>query len=116
MYKRQVTGRTTSLDEVGSATMHATVSGNVHFIAEDDRHAVQIAKALLSYLPSNNTEDPPHRPYPDLDLSPDEGINALIPETSSEPMDVKQIIPVSYTHLDVYKRQLHDCRVDWHAA
>ena len=89
---KAVTGRTTSLDEVGSAEMHATVSGNVHFIAEDDRHAIQIAKTLLSYLPSNNTEDPPHRPYPDLDLSPDEGINELIPETSAEPMDVKQII------------------------
>ncbi len=89
---KAVTGRTTSLDEVGSAQMHATVSGNVHFVADDDRHAIQIAKALLSYMPSNNTEDPPHRPYPDLDLSPDEGINALIPDTSSEPMDVKLII------------------------
>jgi acetyl-CoA carboxylase carboxyltransferase component len=89
---KAVTGRTTSLEDVGSAEMHATVSGNVHFIAEDDRHAIQIAKALLSYMPSNNTEDPPHRPYPDLDLSPDEGINALIPDTSSEPMDVQPII------------------------
>ena len=89
---KAVSGRTTSLDEVGSAEMHATVSGNVHFIAEDDRHAIQIAKNLLSYLPSNNTEDPPHRPTPDLNLSPDPGIDALIPDTSSEPMDVKPII------------------------
>ena len=89
---KAVTGRTTSLDEVGSAQMHATISGNVHFVAEDDRHAIQIAKELLSYLPSNNTEDPPHQPYPDLDLSSDEGINALIPDTSSEPMDVQPVI------------------------
>ena len=89
---KAVSGRTTSMDEVGSAEMHATVSGNVHFIAEDDQHAIQIAKTLLSYLPANNTEDPPHRPTPNLDLSPDSGINALIPDTSSEPMDVKPII------------------------
>ncbi|CDH47135.1 acyl-CoA carboxylase subunit beta [Candidatus Contendibacter odensensis] len=89
---KAVTGRTTSLDEVGSALMHATVSGNVHFVAEDDAHAIQIARTLLSYLPSNNTEDPPHRPYPDLDLSPDHGIDALIPDTSSEPLDVQPII------------------------
>jgi acetyl-CoA carboxylase carboxyltransferase component len=89
---KAVTGRTTSLDEVGGAEMHANVSGNVHFIAEDDQHAIQIAKKLLSYLPSNNTEDPPHHPYPELDLSPDPDINALIPDRSSEPMDVKPII------------------------
>jgi len=105
---KAVTGRTTSLDEVGSAEMHATVSGNVHFVAEDDRHAIQIAKALLSYLPSNNTEDPPHRPYPDLDLSPDEGINELIPETSSEPMDVKQII-----HRLVARGQFLEIHAGW---
>jgi acetyl-CoA carboxylase carboxyltransferase component len=35
--------------------MHATVSGNAHFIAEDDQHAIALVKHLLSYLPSNNT-------------------------------------------------------------
>ena len=65
---KAVTGRTTSMDEVGSAEMHSTVSGNVHFVAEDDRHAIRIAKQLLSYLPSNNTEDPPHRLDADLVL------------------------------------------------
>lgn len=89
---KAVTGRTTSLNEVGSAEMHASISGNVHFIAEDDYHAIQIAKNLLSYLPSNNTEDPPHHPYNNLDLSPDDSINSLIPEKSAEPMDVKQVI------------------------
>ncbi len=89
---KAVTGRTTSMDEVGSALMHATVSGNVHFIAENDQHAIQITKQLLSYLPSNNTEDPPHQPYETLDLSSDEGINELIPEMASEPMDSKLII------------------------
>lgn len=89
---KAVTGRETSMEEVGSAVMHATVSGNVHFLAENDEHAIQIAKALLSYLPSNNTEDPPHRPFADLDLSADEGINELIPATSSEAMDVQPII------------------------
>ncbi|MCK7496685.1 MAG: hypothetical protein MZW92_41590 [Comamonadaceae bacterium] len=55
-------------------TMHATVSGNVHFVAEDDApRDPDRARLLLSYLPSNNTEDPPHRPYADLDLSPRRG-------------------------------------------
>ncbi|MCF8197739.1 MAG: acyl-CoA carboxylase subunit beta [Sulfuritalea sp.] len=89
---KAVTGRSTTLNEVGSAEMHATVSGNVHFIAEDERHAIQIAQKLLSYLPSNNTEDPPHKPHTDISLSRDEGMNDLIPADSAEPMDVRRII------------------------
>jgi len=89
---KAVTGRQTTMDEVGSAEMHATVSGNVHFVAEDDRHAVQLAQRLLSYLPANNTEDPPHALTADLVLGLDEGIDELIPESSSVPMDVRRII------------------------
>ena len=89
---KSVSGRTTTMDEVGSAEMHATVSGNVHFIAEDDRHAVMLAKQLLSYLPQNNTEDPPHRLSADLSLERDEAMNALVPQDSSEPMDVRRVI------------------------
>lgn len=89
---KAVTGRACTMDEVGSAAVHAAISGNVHFVAEDDRHAIQIAKALLSYFPSNNTEDPPHRPTPDLSLEEDEGMSAILPEDSSEPMDVREVI------------------------
>ncbi len=89
---KTVTGRVISMDELGSAMVHASVSGNVHFVAEDDRHAIQIAQRLLSYLPANNTEDPPHRPNPDIALSRDEAMNALIPDSSTLPMDVRPII------------------------
>jgi acetyl-CoA carboxylase carboxyltransferase component len=89
---KAVTGRTTSMDEVGSAEMHSTISGNVHFVADNDLHAVQIAQRLLSYLPANNTEDPPHRLDADLVLDRDEAMNQLIPSDSSDPMDVRQII------------------------
>ena len=89
---KAVTGRTTTMDEVGSAAMHAGVSGNVHFVADDDWQALQLTRRLLSYLPSNNTEDPPHRLTPDLVLETDEAMNALIPESSSDPMDVRKVI------------------------
>nr|MBS0021821.1 acyl-CoA carboxylase subunit beta [Gammaproteobacteria bacterium] len=89
---KAVTGRSVSMDDVGSAVVHATVSGNVHFVAENDEHAIQITKQLLSYLPPNNTEDPPHRPTTDINLSRDEGMNAVIPEDPGEPMDVRQVI------------------------
>ena len=89
---KAVSGRATSMDEVGSAEMHATVSGNVHFVADDDHSAIAIARQLLSYLPANNADDPPHRLAADLVLERDEAMNALIPERPSDPMDVRAII------------------------
>lgn len=89
---KAVTGKAVTMDDVGSAAMHASVSGNVHFLAENDEHAIQLVQQLLSYLPANNSEDPPHRPSPDLLLSADDEINQFIPEDSSTPMDVRNII------------------------
>ncbi len=89
---KAVTGKTVTMDEVGSAAMHSSVSGNVHFVAEDDRDAITLVHRLLSYLPSNNAEDPPHHPTADIVLTPDEEINALIPDNSSHPMDVRRVI------------------------
>ena len=89
---KAVTGKAVTMDDVGSADMHAAVSGNVHFLAEDDADAVRIVTKLLSYLPSNNSEDPPHRPNPDLVIAEDVGVNALIPDDPSMPMDVRAII------------------------
>jgi acetyl-CoA carboxylase carboxyltransferase component len=80
------------MDEVGGAAMHATVSGNVHFLAEDDAHAVQLVQRLLSFLPSNNAEEPPHHLKPDIDESPDDGMTALIPEDNSQPLDTHTVI------------------------
>ena len=48
---KAVTGRTTTMEEVGGAAMHGSVSGNVHFVAEDDRHALQIVQRLSPICP-----------------------------------------------------------------
>ncbi len=87
-----VTGQKCTMEEIGSATANASVSGNVHFIAENDADAIRIAKKLLSYLPSNNVMDPPHTPAPQIDLAPDPEMNNLVPENAKDPLDVKKII------------------------
>ena len=89
---KAVTGRAVTMDEVGGAHMHAAVSGNVHFLAEDDAAAIDIVKRLLSYLPSNNSQDPPHRQVAELSLDEDEGIRDLVPDDPQSPMDVRGII------------------------
>lgn len=89
---KAVTGRECSMDDVGSASVHASVSGNVHFVADNDAHAIQILKKLLSYLPSNNTQDPPHQPFPELDLSEDGEMGDIVPDDPKAAMDVTEVI------------------------
>jgi acetyl-CoA carboxylase carboxyltransferase component len=89
---KSVTGRDVTMEEVGGAVMHASVSGNVHFVAEDDHHAVDIAKQLLSYLPSNNSEDPPHMPTPAVTVTEDSGMDTLVQSDPSAPMEMGKII------------------------
>ena len=89
---KAVTGRVTTMAEVGGAEMHATVSGNAHFIAEDDAHAIGLVKQILSYLPPNNTEDPPHDLNVPIDEMDDPGINDCIPDSASEPLDMYMVI------------------------
>jgi acetyl-CoA carboxylase carboxyltransferase component len=89
---KAVTGRDTNMDEVGSAEVHATVSGNAHFVAEDDADAIHLIKRLLDFLPANNTEDPPHRLVEDLVMERDESMHSVIPRHPTEPMDAREIV------------------------
>jgi methylmalonyl-CoA carboxyltransferase large subunit len=56
---KQVTGEDVTAEQLGGPDAHMTRSGVIHFIAEDDRHALLLCRKLLSFLPSNNLEDPP---------------------------------------------------------
>ncbi|MCW9045640.1 MAG: acyl-CoA carboxylase subunit beta [Alphaproteobacteria bacterium] len=89
---KAVTGQTTTMEEIGSAAAHSTVSGNVHFVAKNDDHAITLVRGLLSYLPSNNMIDPPHDLEAELSVENDEGINQIIPSDSKEAFDVKLVI------------------------
>ncbi len=86
------TGQTVTMDEIGSAAAHAGVSGNIHFIAEDELHALALARKLFSFLPSNNVMDPPHRPTPTVTLESDPGMNELVPADAKNPLDVLKVI------------------------
>ncbi len=87
-----VTGQKCTMDEIGSPMANASVSGNVHFIADNDAHAVQIARKLLSFVPSNNLSDPPHHLTAQVDMARDVEMNKLVPESSKDPLDVYKVI------------------------
>ncbi len=69
-----VTGENVTAEQLGGPEAHMANSGVIHFIAEDDRHAVLLAQKLLSFLPSNNLEDPPQvEGDPNVDPEPGAG-------------------------------------------
>ncbi len=87
-----VTGQKCTMDEIGSPATNAGVSGNVHFLAENDADAVRLTRRILSYLPSNNVLDPPHRPTAQIDLSSDPVFEQLVPADNKQPLDIYQVI------------------------
>src|SRR6187455_3891352 len=56
---KTVTGEEVGMEDLGGARTHNTKSGNAHYMGSDEEDAIEYVKALLSYLPSNNLEDPP---------------------------------------------------------
>jgi methylmalonyl-CoA carboxyltransferase large subunit len=88
---KQVTGEVVTMDQLGGPEAQMRYSGVVHFVAEDDADAVRIGQALLSYLPSNNLEDPP-RLEPAGDLGPDPSLDAIVPDDPKQPYDVREVL------------------------
>lgn len=90
---QQVTGETVTAEQLGGVESHAHYSGVVHLIAEDDPHAMELTRRLLSFLPSNNTEDPPLiQALRASTVEPNEALNAVVPDDSSEPYDMHAVI------------------------
>src|ERR1022692_1455572 len=88
---KQVTGEVVTAEELGGPATQMNKSGVSHFVAEDDAEAIAICQRLLSFLPSNNLEEAPHKPFNQAD-SPDDLLNSLVPENSKLAYDVRVVI------------------------
>ena len=89
---KTVTNEDVTKEDLGGAAAHASRSGVCHLTAPDDRACVAQLRELLSYLPSNNTEDPPRRPSEDpIDREVPE-LDRLVPVESNKPYDIKSVI------------------------
>ncbi|MCD6084041.1 MAG: methylmalonyl-CoA carboxyltransferase [Desulfurococcales archaeon] len=85
-------GEVVNEQQLGGAEVHATKSGMAHFIANNDEEVVGIIKKLLSYLPSNNSEDPPVVQTGDPPSRADPELDAIVPEDPNQAYDMKEII------------------------
>src|SRR3984893_2406243 len=89
---RAVTHEEVTKDELGGAMTHNEKSGVAHFMAHDDAECLSMIRELLSFIPSNNLEDPPGR----TDQTPidraDEHLDTIVPAESNQPYDIKDVI------------------------
>lgn len=88
---KQVTGETITADELGGPDAHMVHSGVIHFIANDDKEAILICQKLLSFLPSNNLEDPPELES-DRQVDPDPALNTIVPVEGKQSYDVREVV------------------------
>jgi len=89
---RTVTHEEVTKEELGGASTHASKSGVCHFTVPDDTSCLLAIRDLLSYLPSNNLEDPPAGSSDDSPDREDEILDALIPNDPNKPYDIKRLI------------------------
>jgi methylmalonyl-CoA carboxyltransferase large subunit len=88
---KQVTGEQITADALGGADAHMAHSGVIHFVAENDEEALYLCRRLLSFLPSNNLEDPPRLPQ-ENDVDPNPELAGLVPVDPKQGYDMRQVI------------------------
>ncbi|HEY6329587.1 MAG TPA: acyl-CoA carboxylase subunit beta [Blastocatellia bacterium] len=89
---KTVTHEDVSKEELGGALTHNAVSGVAHFAAHNDEEALQLSRELLSFMPSNNMEDPPRIGTTDPVDRTDESLNTVVPELPNIPYDIRDIV------------------------
>ena len=89
---KSVTGEEISFEDLGGAITHNQKSGVAHFACESDEDAINQIKTLLSYLPSNNMEDPPYVDTGDDPNRTDAALDSIIPDSPNKIYDMKAVI------------------------
>ena len=104
---KTVTHEDVTKKELGGAITHNTKSGVAHFMAEDDEQSLMMVRELMSFLPSNNMEEPPIKRSNDDPNRSDEKLMTLIPDDPNKPYDIKEIITTVCDNNYFYEVQEH---------
>lgn len=89
---KAVTGEEITFEDLGGAMAHNEKSGVAHFACDSDEDALNQIRELLSYLPSNNMEDPPLIDTGDDPRRTDPALNTIIPDNPSQSYDILAVI------------------------
>ncbi len=89
---KKVTGEDVTFEELGGTLTHNAKSGVAHFAAKDEKAALTVVRKLLSYLPSNNLEDPPALATDDPVDRRESALAGVVPAEPDKPYDMRDVI------------------------
>lgn len=89
---RTVTHEDVTKEELGGAITHASKSGVAHFTGADEEQTLMMVRELMSFIPSNNMDEPPVKINTDPINRPDISLNEIVPYDPNKPYDIKVII------------------------
>ena len=89
---KAVTHEEVTKEELGGAETHNTKSGVAHFSVESEKQCLLMIRELMSFLPSNNQEEPPFHPTEDDPARREKKLRDLIPDNPNRPYDMKELI------------------------
>jgi propionyl-CoA carboxylase beta chain len=104
---KTVTNEDVTFEELGGAMTHNTKSGVAHFALDDDEACLAAIRRLLSYLPSNNVDDPPRRPTSDPVDRMESRLNEIVPPEAVKPYDMKEIVRLVVDDGDFFEVHEH---------
>jgi len=105
---KTVTHEEISSEELGGADTHASKSGVAHFACDNEAEVLEGIRRILSFIPSNNLEDPPTRECKDPLDRADEALDSIIPDNPNKPYDIKDVI-----HRVVDDGDFMEVHADW---
>jgi propionyl-CoA carboxylase beta chain len=104
---RTVTHEEVSKEELGGAMTHNATSGVAHFAVDNDRECLLLIRELLSFMPSNNLDDPPRAPSSDPAEREDSALDRLVPEAPNQPYDMLDVIHAVVDDSDFLEAHQH---------
>jgi methylmalonyl-CoA carboxyltransferase large subunit len=101
---KQVTGEQITAETLGGPDAHMQHSGVIHFIAENDQEALYLCRRLLSFLPSNNLDEPPRLPS-ENNVDPNAELTSMVPVEPKQGYDIRKVICGVLDHADFLEVQ-----------
>ena len=104
---KTVTHEEVTKEDLGGAMTHNSKSGVAHFLSKDDEESMMMVRELMSFLPSNNMEDPPIVPCTDDIKRTDKKLDTIVPIEPNKPYDMRDIIISAVDDRNFFEVQPH---------
>lgn len=89
---KEVLNEEVTYEDLGGGYVHSTKSGVSHFVYDDEENTILGLKKLLSFLPSNNMENPPFTVSKDSPMRLEKKLRDIVPDDPNKPYDIKDVI------------------------